>query len=302
MIPPGPAGVPGGPWPRGAPTLLGVRIDLHTHSTASDGTQSPSELVAYAARSGLDVVALTDHDTTAGWDEAAEAARREGVALVRGAEISTRSAGMSVHLLSYLHDPEHAGLAEEMHRAREARTARARRIVALLRGDFGLEWEDVEAQVEPGTVIGRPHIADALVAKGVVADRNEAFADLLHHGSQYYVKHYAPEILDAIMLVREAGGVAVLAHPGADGRGRIVTDAVIDAMVASGLQGLEVDHRDHTPAQRERLRGIARRHGLLVTGSSDFHGAGKDNVIGENLTSPEVFAQIEQLGRLAVVR
>lgn len=287
---------------RATPTLLGVRIDLHTHSNASDGTDSPAGLVEHAAGAGLDVVALTDHDTTAGWDEAAAAARGAGIALVRGAEISTRSAGMSVHLLSYLHDPAHTGLAEELRRAREARMSRARRIVALLHGDFGLTWEEVEEHVEPGAVIGRPHIADALVTRGVVVDRNEAFADLLHHSSKYYVKHYAPEVLDAIMLVRDAGGVAVLAHPGADGRGRIVTDAVIGAMVASGLQGLEVDHRDHGPGQRERLRRLAEHHGLLVTGASDYHGTGKDNVIGENLTSPDVLDRLEGLGHLAVVR
>ena len=279
-----------------------MRIDLHTHSTASDGTEPPAEVVAQAARAGLDVLALTDHDTTSGLDEAAVAAREHGVALVRGVEVSARSGGMSVHVLSYLHDPHDDGLARELERARDARTSRARRIVALLHGDFGLTWAEVEAQVEPGAVIGRPHIADALVARGIVRTRNEAFLDLLHHGSKYYVTHYAPEVLDAVMLIRAAGGVAVFAHPGADGRGRIVPDAVIDAMVASGLQGLEVDHRDHSPVQRARLTAIAERHGLFVTGSSDYHGAGKDNLLGENLTTPEVFAQIESLGKLEVVR
>ena len=279
-----------------------MRIDLHTHSTASDGTESPAEVVAQAARAGLDVVALTDHDTTSGWDEAADAARDHGVALVRGTEISARSTGLSVHVLSYLHDPSHEGLAQELQRARDARTSRARRIVALLHGDFGLTWDEVEEHVEPGAVIGRPHIADALVTKGIVPDRNAAFAELLHHASKYYVKHYAPEVLDAVMLLREAGGVAVFAHPGADRRGRVVSDAVIDAMVASGLQGLEVAHRDHSPEQRTRLTAIAARHGIFTTGSSDYHGTGKDNVLGENTTAPEVFEMIEDLGRLAVVR
>jgi len=279
-----------------------VRIDLHTHSTASDGTESPAVVVAQAARAGIDVVALTDHDTTSGWVEAARAAREHGIALVRGAEVSARSGGMSVHVLSYLHDPHHAGLAAELERARDARTSRARRIVALLHGDFGLTWEEVAAQVGPGAVIGRPHIADALVVRGVVVDRNEAFAELLHHGSKYYVKHYAPEVLDAVMLIRAAGGVPVFAHPGADGRGRIVADAVIEAMVASGLQGLEVHHRDHTPEQRARLTEIAEKHGLFVTGSSDYHGLGKDNILGENTTAPGVLEQIEALGTLEVVR
>lgn len=279
-----------------------MRIDLHTHSTASDGTESPAQVVEQAARRGIDVLALTDHDTTAGWDEAAEAARRLGVGLVRGVEVSARSNGTSVHLLSYLHDPGHAGLAAELAQAREARAGRARRMVALLAGDFGLTWEEVEAQLEPGGVVGRPHIADALVARGVVASRDEAFAELLHDGSKYYVQHYAPEVLDAVMLIRAAGGVAVFAHPGADGRGRVVPDAVIEAMAASGLQGLEVDHRDHTPEQRERLRALAERLGLFVTGSSDYHGAGKQNRLGENLTSPEVLEQIAAAGHLEVLR
>ncbi|PFG33867.1 PHP domain-containing protein [Sanguibacter antarcticus] len=277
-------------------------LDLHTHSTASDGTESPSVVVEQAARAGLSVVALTDHDTTAGWAAAEEAAVRTGVVLVRGAEISARADGVSVHLLSYLHDPEHPALLEQNDRVRTARTERARTIVSRLGRDFAITWADVLDQTELGTTIGRPHIADALVAAGYVVDRSAAFASMLHAGSEYYVPHYAPDAIDAIRAVRAAGGVAVFAHPGAEQRGRVVADAVIEEMAAAGLVGLEVRHRDNGPEQQRRLSEIAVSLGLLVTGSSDYHGAGKPNRLGENTTTPEVLDAIEELGRIAVVR
>jgi hypothetical protein len=279
-----------------------VRIDLHTHSTASDGTERPAELVAAAVRAGLDVVALTDHDTTSGWDEAERAAVEHGIALVRGTEVSTRAHGVSVHLLSYLHDPTHPALARELEQTRHARDGRARAIVDLLGADHPIRWEDVLEHVQLGTVVGRPHIANALVRLGVVADRDEAFAALLRSDGKYHVPHYAPSTAAAVRAVRAAGGVPVLAHPGADGRGRIVPDAVFDELAAAGLAGIEVHHRDHTPEQRERLQAIADRLGLLVTGSSDYHGAGKTNSLGENTTTPAVLAVIEKEGVLPVVR
>ncbi|MBX9246567.1 PHP domain-containing protein [Actinotalea ferrariae] len=279
-----------------------MRIDLHTHSVASDGTDAPAALVAAAARAGLDVVALTDHDTTRGWAEAEAAVPVHGVALVRGAEISCLVDRMSVHLLSYLHDPEHAGLLEEGERTREARLQRARAMVDLIAEDLDLTWADVEAQTVPGTTVGRPHIADALAARGHVADRSAAFATVLAAGSRYYVPHYAPDAAHAVRLVRAAGGVPVLAHPGALVRGRILSDEAIGRLVDAGLAGIEVDHRDHDDAQRRRLAGIAAEAGLVVTGSSDYHGAGKPNVLGERTTSPEALEAIEDQGRLPVVR
>lgn len=279
-----------------------MRIDLHTHSVASDGTDAPAALVAAAAAAGLDVVALTDHDTTRGWAEAEAAVPRHGVALVRGAEISCLADRMSVHLLSYLHDPEHPGLLAEGERTRDARLERARAMVDLIAEDMDLTWADVEAQTVPGTTVGRPHIADALAARGHVPDRSAAFATVLAAGSRYYVPHYAVDAARAVRLVREAGGVPVLAHPGALVRGRILTDAAIGRLVDAGLAGIEVDHRDHDDAQRRRLEGIAAEAGLLVTGSSDYHGAGKPNVLGERTTSPEVLQAIEDQGRLPVVR
>ena len=277
-------------------------IDLHTHSNASDGTESPAGVVESAAAAGLDVVALTDHDTTAGWDEAAEAALRTGVALVRGTEVSARSAGISVHLLSYLHDPAHPALVAQNDEVRLARSDRARTMVRLLGRDFEVTWDDVLAQTEPGTTIGRPHIADALVHAGYAPDRSAAFASILRTGSDYYVPHYAPDALDAIRAVRAAGGVPVFAHPGADVRGRVVGDEVIEEMAAAGLLGLEVHHRDNGPEQQRRLTMMARSLGLFVTGSSDYHGAGKPNRLGENTTDPAVLALIEEIGRSDVIR
>lgn len=279
-----------------------MRIDLHTHSSASDGTDAPADVVAAAAAAGLDVVALTDHDTTAGWDEAAVAARAHGIALVRGTEVSARSRGISIHLLSYLQDPTHPALLAELDRTRRARLDRARLIVERLAADHPITWQDVLEQSQDAVVVGRPHIADALVARGVVPDRDAAFVDLLASRGRYHVPHHAPEAVVAVQAIRAAGGVPVFAHPGADGRGRVVADRVFDELAEAGLAGLEVYHRDHDEAQRARLAAIAERLGLLVTGSSDYHGAGKANRLGENLTAPAVLTAIDEQGSVEVIR
>jgi hypothetical protein len=266
-----------------------VRIDLHVHSNASDGTLAPAEVVAAAAAAGLDVVALTDHDSTRGWDEAL-AALPADLTLVRGAEISCATGGVGLHLLAYLFDPGFLPLLDEMERTRDDRIPRAREIVRRLASDgIAVTWEGVLAQVEPGGTVGRPHIADALVLADAAADRTDAFDRFLHNGSRYYVRHYAPDPVAIVRLVRSAGGVPVFAHPGAHRRGRIVGDDVIAAMAAAGLAGLEVDHPDHDAATRSRLRGIAGDLGLVVTGSSDFHGDGKPNRLGEETTDPEAY-------------
>ncbi|MDR6556149.1 putative metal-dependent phosphoesterase TrpH [Arthrobacter pascens] len=281
-----------------------MKIDLHAHSNVSDGTEAPAAVMAAAAAAGLDVIALTDHDSTDGWAEAARAAVDNGVALVPGMEISCRTEqGISVHLLSYLHDPAHAGLLEEITKAKDARLTRAERMVTLLAEDYPLSWDDVIHHVAPGATLGRPHIADALVAAGVVSDRSEAFTSILTSHSRYFVQHYAPEPALAVELVRAAGGVPVFAHPVASSRGRVVGERTYREMIDAGLAGLEVDHRDNSEEGREFLRGLAARHGLLITGSSDYHGTGKPNRLGEYLTAPEVFAQIEELGTgTAVIR
>jgi predicted metal-dependent phosphoesterase TrpH len=273
-----------------------VRIDLHAHSTVSDGTESPAHVMRAAAAAGLDVVALTDHDSTAGWAEAAQEARALGLTLVPGMEVSCRTdTGISVHVLSYLHDPSHPGLLAEVERSRDARLTRAERMVEKLSADYPISWSHVLEHVAEGATIGRPHIADTLVALKVVATRSEAFGSMLSARSRYWVGHYAPHPADAVALVREAGGVPVFAHPVASSRGRIVDSDVTAEMIDAGLLGLEIDHRDNPEEGRAELRRIAARNNLLVTGSSDYHGTGKPNRLGENLTQPEVFERLEEL-------
>lgn len=256
-----------------------------------------------AARdAGLDVIALTDHDSTAGWGPAAEAAQVEGVALIPGMEVSCRTdTGISVHVLSYLHNPLHAPLVEEIQRSRDARLSRAERMVERLGADYPITWADVQEHIAEGATVGRPHIADSLVALGIVSDRSEAFSHILTAASPYWVGHYAPHPARAVELIRAAGGVAVFAHPVASARGRVVGDDVVGQMIDAGLQGLEIEHRDNPEPGRQELRRIAARHGLLTTGSSDYHGEGKPNRLGENLTSAAVLEQIEALATGSVV-
>jgi len=175
-------------------------------------------------------------------------------------------------------------------------------MVERIAQDYDLTWEEVEQRLEPGGTVGRPHIADALVARGYVADRSTAFTEILHAGGPYYVPYDAPDVREAIELVRRAGGVPVMAHPRAGTRGRVVEDEVIAEMAGAGLAGLEVDHRDHDEGAKAQLRALAADLGLFVTGSSDYHGAGKPNRLGENLTDPDVLAQIESEGYLPVLR
>lgn len=268
-----------------------MRIDLHAHSTRSDGTTSPAEVVHAAAHCGLDVVALTDHDTIAGWDEASAAAREAGIALVRGIEVSCKHDGISVHLLAYL-PADHGALYDELEKARISRETRAQRMVELLAHDIDLTWEDVQAHTGQGATIGRPHIADAMVARGVVADRSEAFSHYLSSNGKYHVSHYALDPVHAVELVLAAGGVPVMAHPFAAARGRVVDDSVVHSMIDAGLVGLEVNHRDHDATQRAHALQIATDRGLVVTGSSDFHGAGKPNQLGENTTDVQQFERL----------
>lgn len=269
-----------------------MAIDPHTHSRHSDGTMTPRQIVGAARATGLDVVGLTDHDSTAGWDEAADAASAAGIGFLPGVEISCARDGISIHLLGYLMDPADPGLVREFDRTRSDRDSRARRIVERLGPDTGLTWEEVVAHTPAGATIGRPHIADALVARGVVPDRSAAFEDLLRTGGRYYVSHYAPDPVDAVRLVKAAGGVSVMAHPLAAARGRVVDESVIEEMAAAGLCGLEVDHRDHSPEQRAHAAAIGEGLGLVRTGSSDFHGAGKPNQLGESTTSSDALAAL----------
>ena len=277
-----------------------MRIDLHTHSAVSDGTDSPAELLATARAAGLDVVALTDHDTTAGWSEA-ERARPPGLTVVPGLELSCRwfpadEPPISVHLLGYLFDPLHPAFAVERARLRDERLDRAERIVTALAGDgYPVRWEELVARAAGG-VVGRPHVAGALVRAGVVGSVEEAFATLLHHRSPYYVAKADTDVREGIALVRAAGGVPVFAHGLATARGRTVGDGAIAAMAAAGLLGLEVDHPDHTDRERSHLRALAADLGLLVTGSSDYHGSNKQTPIGACTTDPGQFEALLDAG------
>lgn len=271
--------------------------DLHTHTQISDGTQTVDELVAEIARTPLIGFALTDHDTTAGWEAAARAAQAHGLDFLPGMEISCNAQGVSIHLLSYLHDPTYQPLLDELEEARSSRLTRARRMVDRLSEDYPITWEDVAAQVHEEATVGRPHIADALVATGAVASRTEAFETILTPTSKYYIPHYAVDPVRAVELVKEAGGVPIMAHPRASKRGQVASDATIYAMIEAGLAGLEVYHRDNDPAGRDWLLATAARHQLLVTGSSDYHGAGKPNQLGENSTDPQTVARIRELAK-----
>lgn len=275
-----------------------MRIDLHAHSSASDGTDSPAEVMCRAAEAGLDVVALTDHDTVAGWSEATHALP-PGLTLVPGAEISCAlqldGRQLSVHLLAYLFDPAAEPLATERELIRTDRTRRAEVMVdRLVELGAPVTWERVQ-QIAAGGAIGRPHVARALVEAGVVADVASAFTDeWIGDDGPAYVAKRSLDPVEAVQLVNAAGGVAVLAHPGAASRGGCLDDAVIEVMADAGMAGLEVDHPDHDQATRERLAALAARLRLLATGSSDDHGSLTGRRLGSELTCAAVWEALRE--------
>ena len=272
-----------------------MRIDLHTHSTVSDGTLTPAQVVAAAAEAGLDVVALTDHDGIDGWADARAAAERLGVGFVPGVELSCRwyavDPAIPLHLLAYYVDPAHAELAAEMARVRSAREHRAERIVELMRADgVDVTWDEVQ-RYAAGATVGRPHLAQALIRRGLAATVADAFVPSML-GERWRLPKEDTDVFRALSLVLAAGGVPVFAHPRATKRGRVVPDELIKQMAGAGLFGLEADHEDHTPEQRAEVRALAADLGLVVTGSSDFHGANKPVKLGANLTAPEAYERI----------
>lgn len=272
-----------------------MRIDLHTHSNRSDGTDTPTELVEKAAACGLDVVAITDHDSTAGWDEASATAERVGITLVRGIEISTMLDGVSVHLLGYGFDPDDGPLLTELDRILGGRDARLPALLAqLAEHDMPLTVDDVVAESGNAAASGRPHVADAMVAAGYVADRDEAFRDWLYDQGPVFVERYGAPLVEAIELVRAAGGVSVIAHPWARRGGRALTPQVIADLKDRGLAGIEVDHVNHTGAVRAELRSLAADLDLVATGSSDYHGTGKgpEFHLGALTTAPDQYERL----------
>ena len=269
-------------------------IDLHTHTTASDGTDSPFALVKKALATGVTTLGITDHDSTAGWAEAITALQPQ-IQLALGAEVSCLTAdGISVHMLGLLFDGEDEQLQQMLSDCRDTRLPRMRKMVALLQADgFDISLEDVYQAAPDQATIGRPHLADALVAKKIVATRDEAFADLLHNESKYYVTHAAPTPADAIATIKRAGGVAVIAHPFASRRGQILTADTFQDLVVAGLDGIEVHHRDQNAAEQQVLAEIARELHLVTTGASDYHGTGKLNAMAENTTHPAQWEALE---------
>lgn len=281
-----------------------MRIDLHTHSDRSDGTDDPHRLVANAAAAGLDVLAITDHDTVAGWADAAATADAVGIGLVPGLEISCARLGTGVHLLAYLPDPAHPPLHAELQRIRDGRLARLPATVDRL-NQLGIDvtLAEVRAAAGPAEATGRPHVADVLVRKGVVGSRGEAFDRYLANGRPAYVHRYAADLTEMLGMVAAAGGVTVLAHPWGRRSRRVVTPDVIAELTRHGLTGIEVDHQDHDETARHGLRELSRDLGLVATGSSDYHGAGKaDNSLGCNTTAPEQFERLIDTARAAATR
>ncbi len=272
-----------------------MRIDLHTHSSVSDGTDTPTQLVRKAAAEGVDVLGLTDHDTFDGLREAKLAAASAGIVVLPGIEMSCQLEGASVHLLGYGCDPHFEELLDELARVRVGRTGRLPEMLTKL-AELGMPLTETEIaeQVGSSPSLGRPHVADAMVAKGYVQDRQEAFDRFLHDGGPAYANRYSCPLRRGIELIRRAGGVPVIAHPWGRGRDKELTPAVLSELTMENrLEGIEVDHPDHDADTRTRLRELASRLGLLTLGSSDHHGLGKvNNPLACETTDPDVYNEL----------
>lgn len=246
--------------------------------------------MASVHQAGLRTVALTDHDTTSGWASAAEAAISLGMTFLPGMELSARHEWRSVHVLGYLFDPDDAALRALTDRIRRSRLTRAREMAERIGADYDLTWADIQAQTAVGATVGRPHLADALAAKGHVRDRGEAFAGILHPSSDYYVALYAPDPVTAVGAIADAGGVAIIAHPA--GRAGLLPDRLVEELLSVGLAGFELGHRENVEPALSALRMLTAERDLIVTGSSDYHGLGKPNQPGEHTTTDAMVARI----------
>jgi predicted metal-dependent phosphoesterase TrpH len=271
-------------------------IDLHTHTDRSDGTFTPAELLRHAADAGLEVVGLTDHDTTEGLDEAIAAGAGLGVEVVPGVEFSAEHERTSVHVLCYWMDVGNAEFQAELRRLRDDRFRRGELMIEKLRElGFDISFERVREIAQGGNIV-RPHVAQAMVEAGIVASEEEAFERWIADGKPAHVPKHALDPLEAVRLIRESGGLCVLAHPGMWGDQTSVPDELIEAMAAAGMVGLEVDHTDHSPEQRERYRAMARGLDLIPTGGSDCHGTRYEPIrLGTSLCEPESFARLRAL-------
>ena len=277
-----------------------MRIDFHTHSSVSDGTDPPAAVMRQARAAGLDVVALTDHDTVDGHPEAL-LELPSGLTFVPGMELSCRLDGHSVHMLAYLFDPANPELAAQCERIRTDRVRRAEAMVSRLAElGTGVTWEQV-TEMAGGGVVGRPHIARALAAEGVIDEPSLAFTEeWIGMGGRAYVGRYALDPVRAIALIRAAGGVAVLAHPRAGRDSWMIPDEVIARLAGGGLAGVEVWHPDHDPSERTRLQHLAEELGLVPSGGSDDHGALTGHRIGSETMTPDSYRRLVEQSSGAV--
>ena len=271
-------------------------IDLHTHTTASDGTDKPFEMLENASKAGLTVVAMTDHDSVEGWREVRS--KRDqipaGLTIVPGAEVSTRTQlGMSVHIVGLLFDADNAQLAKLLSDTRDDRIPRMEKMIEKLQAaGYQVTMEDVEEVKPVGATLGRPHLADALIKNGIVASRDEAFAELLHNNSQFYVSHWAPSPVEAIKAIAAAGGVSILAHPFAEKRGAVLTFGEVTELAAAGLNGIERNKRDQDEAAHSKIDQLSSEHNLIKVGSSDYHGSARANQLGEEQTPLDLWENL----------
>jgi len=274
-------------------------IDLHTHTVYSDGTFTPAQLIALAGERDVATLALTDHDTTDGLQEAMTAGAEKGVEVVPGVEFSTVHSGEGVHILCYFMDPADPGLVAELRRLREDRFTRGERMVARLQElGYPISFERVRKIARGGNII-RPHVAQALVEAGVVPTIKEAFSDeLIGSRGKAYVEKHALHPREALELIHEAGGACVLAHPGTWRETKPVPETLIDELAEAGLDGLEASHPEHTPEAEARYVAKAEALGLVWTGSSDCHGTRYDPVrLGMRTTPPEQFEELKRRTR-----
>jgi len=271
-------------------------IDLHTHSNRSDGTFEPAEIVRRAVERDLEVVALTDHDTTGGLEEAIETGRELGIEVVPGVEFSAEYEHTSVHVLCYFMDVGNAEFQAELTRLRDDRFRRGEMMVEKLKGlGLPISFERVREIASGGNIV-RPHVAQAMVEAGVVDSEKEAFDLYIADGGPAHVSKHALDPVDAVGLVLDAGGICVLAHPGMWGAQTSVPEELIERMAGAGMQGLEVDHTDHAPDERAHYRALADRLGLIATGGSDCHGDRYDPIrLGTSVCDPRSYAALREL-------
>ena len=271
-------------------------IDLHTHTTASDGTDKPFEMLENAKKAGLTVVAMTDHDSIEGWREVKSKRDQipSGLTIVPGAEVSTRTQlGMSVHIVGLLFDAKNAQLAKLLSDTRDDRIPRMEKMIEKLQAaGYQVTMQDVEEVKPVGATLGRPHLADALIKNGIVASRDEAFAELLHNNSQFYVSHWAPSPVEAIKAIAAAGGVSILAHPFAEKRGAVLTFGEVTELAAAGLNGIERNKRDQDEAAHSKIDQLSSEHNLIKVGSSDYHGSARANQLGEEQTPLDLWENL----------